>query len=81
MFADLLFIEDPKEKNKKNFYINDRNYFTKNSLRMRHTHIKFYNKSIKSKKEEQKRNPMPKILYIFTALNKKKPKNLLKIKK
>ena len=63
MFADLLFIEDPKEKNKKNFYINDRNYFTKNSLRMRHTHIKFYNKSIKSKKEEQKRNPMPKILY------------------
>ena len=63
MFADLLFIEDPKEKNKKNFYINERNYFTKNSLRMRNTHINFYNKSIKAKKEEQKRKPMPKILY------------------
>ncbi len=68
MFADLLFIEDPKEKNKRNYYINDRNYFTKNSLRMRHTHIKFYNKSIKSKKEEQKKNPVPKILY-STAQN------------
>ena len=44
MFADLLFIEDPKEKNKKNFYINERNYFTKNSLRMHKTHINFYNK-------------------------------------
>ena len=63
MFADLLFIEDPKEKNKKNYYINERNYFTKNSLRMRSTHINFYNNSIKAKKEEQKRNPMPKILY------------------
>lgn len=63
MFADLLFIEDPKEKNKKNYYINDRNYFTKNSLRMRNTHIGFYNSSIKAKKEEQKKNPLPKILY------------------
>ena len=63
MFADLLFIEDPKEKNKKNYYINDRNYFTKNSLRMRSTHINFYNNAIKSRKEEQKRKPMPKILY------------------
>ena len=63
MFSDLLFIEDPKEKNKKNYYINERNYFTKNSLRMRKTHKNFYNKSINAKKEEQKRNPMPKILY------------------
>lgn len=63
MLADLLFIEDPKEKNKKNYYINDRNYFTKNSLRMRNTHINFYNKAIKDKKEEKKRNPMPKLLY------------------
>ena len=63
MFADLLFIEDPKEKNKKNYYINERNYFTKNSLRMRSTHIGFYNNSIRAKKEEQKRNPVPKILY------------------
>ena len=63
MFADLLFIEDPREKNKKNYYINDRNYFTKNSLRMRSTHIGFYHSSMKAKKEERKKNPLPKILY------------------
>lgn len=66
MLSDLLFIEDPKEKNKKNFYINDRNYFTKNSLNMRRTHMNFYNSAIRAKKEEQKKNPVPKILYSTT---------------
>ena len=66
MLSDLLFIEDPKEKNKKNFYINDRNYFTKNSLNMRRTHMNFYNNAIRAKKEEQKKNPVPKILYSTT---------------
>ena len=63
MFPDLLFIENPKEKNKKNFYINERNYYTKNFLRMRRSQINFYNNAIKEKKEEQKRNPVPKLLY------------------
>ena len=63
MLADLLFIQDPREKYKKNFYLNDRNYYAKNSIRMRRTHKNFYNNAIKAKKEEQKRNPVPKILY------------------
>ena len=66
MLSDLLFIEDPREKNKKNYYINDRNYFTKNSLQMRRTHMNFYNKAIRDKKEEQKKNPVPKIIYSTT---------------
>ena len=63
MLADLLFIEDPRQKHKKNFYINERNYNTKYTLRLRKTRKKIYNDSIKSKIEEQKRHPLPKILY------------------
>lgn len=87
MLSDLLFIEDPKEKNKKNYYINERNYFTKNSLQMRRTHMNFYNNSIKAKKEEQKKNPVPKILYSTTenfyhpAQEKEKVKDFLETQK
>ena len=63
MLADLLFIEDPRAKYKKNFYINDRNYNTKYTLRLRKFRKTFYNNNIKSKQEEQKRHPVPKILY------------------
>ena len=63
MLADLLFIEDPRQKHKKNYYINERNYNTKYTLHLRKTRKKIYNNSIKSKKEEQKRHPLPKILY------------------
>jgi len=63
MLSDLMFIEDPKEKHKKNYYINERNYSTKYTIRLRNTRKKIYNDSIKSKKEEQIRHPLPKILY------------------
>ena len=63
MLADLLFIQDPRTKYKKNFYINDRNYDTKYTLRLRKFRKTFYNNSIKIKKLEQQRHPVPKILY------------------
>ena len=63
MLADLLFIVNPREKYKKNFYINDRNFSTKYSLRLRKLRKSFYHDSIKLKKIEQEKNPVPKILY------------------
>lgn len=33
---------------------------------MRRTHMNFYNKAIRAKKEEQKKNPVPKIIYSTT---------------
>ena len=63
MLADLLFIEDPRAKYKKNFYINDRNYHTKYTLRLRDIRKKLYSNSIKSKQLEKKLHPLPKILY------------------
>ena len=63
MLADLLFIEDPRAKYKKNYYINERNYSTKYTLRLRKLRKKFYNNVIKSKKMEKERHPMPKLLY------------------
>ena len=63
MLADLLFIIDPREKYKKNFYINDRNFSTKYTLRLRKLRKTFYNNTIKEKKLEQKKHPVPKILY------------------
>ena len=63
MLADLLFIVDPREKYKKNFYINDRNFSTKYSLRLRKLRKTFYNNTVKNKKLEQKKHPVPKILY------------------
>ena len=60
---DLMFIENPKDKNKQNFYLNENNYYVKNSLKMRKKHMTFYNEMIRSKKEEQERHPVPKILY------------------
>ena len=63
MLADLLFIVNPREKYKKNFYINDRNFSTKYTLRLRQLRKTFYNDTIKEKKLEQKKHPVPKILY------------------
>ena len=63
MIADLLFIQDPKLKYKKNYYINESNLNTKYTLHLRKTRMNFYNNIVKSKKEEQKRHPVPKILY------------------
>ena len=63
MLADLLFIEDPRIKHKKNYYINERNYSTKYSLRLRKLRKKFYNNVTKSKRLEKERHPLPKILY------------------
>lgn len=53
MLADLLFIEDPRAKYKKNFYINDRNYNTKYTLRLRKFRKTFYNNNIKSNKKNK----------------------------
>ena len=63
MLADLLFILNPREKYKKNFYINDRNFSTKYTLRLRQLRKTFYKDTIKEKKLEQKKHPVPKILY------------------
>lgn len=60
---DLLFIENPKEKNKLNYYLNENKEFVKNNLKYRKTHLTFYNNSIKGRKEEQLKYPVPKILY------------------
>ena len=63
MLADLLFIEDPRAKYKKNFYINENNYNTKYTLLLRRARKKMYKNAIKIKKEEQEKHPLPKLLY------------------
>ena len=63
MFGDLLFIENPREKRKKNFYINERNYYSRSSIQIRNKHKNFYNNSILLRKIENIKKPMPKVLY------------------
>ncbi len=81
MLMDLLYIEHPKDKNKLNFYLNDNNYYVKNSLKMRKTHLDFYHNNLKAKKEQKRKYPVPKTLYATSEqfLNKdeqiKKKKN------
>ena len=53
----------PEGEIQKKFYINDRNFSTKYSLCLRKLRKSFYHDSIKLKKIEQEKNPVPKILY------------------
>ena len=56
MLADLLFIVDPREKYKKNFYINDRNFNTKYTLRLRKLRKTFTNLQIINFSREKRKN-------------------------
>ena len=60
---DILYVENPREKKIKNFYLNDMNYYNKNSIKMRHKKYKIINRIHLEKEEERKRNPVPKMLY------------------
>ena len=63
MLADLLFIEDPKAKYKKNYYINENNYNTKYSLLLRRARKKMYKNAIRTRRKEKEKYPLPKLLY------------------
>ena len=63
MLADLLFIEDPKAKYKKNYYINENNYNTKYTLLLRRARKKMYKNAIRTRRKEKEKYPLPKLLY------------------
>ena len=60
---DILYIENPRERKIKNFYLNDFNYYHKNSIKMRNKKLNILNRIRTEKIIERKRNPVPKMLY------------------
>ena len=60
---DILYIENPRERKIKNFYLNDFNYYNKNLIKMRNQKLKILNRIRTEKIIERKRNPVPKMLY------------------
>lgn len=60
---DLQSVENPRNKNKVNFYSNEYNFYAKNSIKNRHEHLKNYSHSINRRKEEMEKYPLPKMLY------------------
>ena len=47
---DILYVENPREKKIKNFYLNDLNYFNKNSIKMRYRKLKIINRIHRKRK-------------------------------
>ena len=60
---DILYVENPREKRTRNFYLNDYNYFHKNSIKMRNKKYKIINRIHSEKEKERKKYPVPKMLY------------------
>ena len=60
---DILYVENPRERKIKNFYLNDFNYYHKNSIKMRNKKLNILNRIRTEKIIERKRNPVPKMLY------------------
>lgn len=60
---DIMIIENPAKKNIRNMYLNDYNYFHKNSIRMYKKKKNIINQIAQEKKIERLTHPVPKMLY------------------
>ena len=60
---DIIYVQSPKEKNKLNLYLNDNNFYVRNSIKMREKHLSFYKENLKTQNQLKKKYPVPKILY------------------
>ena len=58
-----MIIENPAKKNIRNMYLNDYNYFHKNSIRMYKKKKNIINQIAQEKKIERLTHPVPKMLY------------------
>ena len=77
---DILYVENPREKKIKNFYLNDLNYFNKNSIKMRYRKLKIINRIHIEKEIEKIKNPVPKMLYSTSGFKFKNEKEIKYIK-
>ena len=59
----LTSINNLKKKTKLNLYLNDNNEYFKNALKMRKTHLSYFNNKVKIKKDFQEKHPMPNTIY------------------
>ena len=59
----LTSINNLKKKTKLNLYLNDNNEYFKNALKMRKTHISYFNNKVKIKKDFKEKHPMPNTIY------------------
>ena len=60
---DTIYEQSPREKNKLNLYLNDNNFYVRNSIKMRKKHLSFYKDNLKTEKQLKKKYPIPKTLY------------------
>ena len=59
----LTSINNLKKKTKLNLYLNDNNEYFKNALKMRKTHLSYFNNKVKIKKDFKEKHPMPNTIY------------------
>ncbi len=77
---DILYVENPRERKIKNFYLNDINYYNKNAIKMRNKKLKILNRIRTEKIIERKRNPVPKMLYSTNSFRIKTEQDIKLIK-
>lgn len=59
----LTSINNLKKKTKLNLYLNDNNEYFKNALKMRKTHLSYFNNKVKIKKDFKEKHSMPNTIY------------------
>ena len=59
----LTSINNLKKKTKLNLYLNDNNEYFKNAIKMRKTHLSYFNNKVKIKKDFKEKHPMPNTIY------------------
>ena len=59
----LTSINNLKKKTKLNLYLNDNHEYFKNAIKMRKTHLSYFNNKVKIKKDFKEKHPMPNTIY------------------
>ena len=72
---DITSINNLKKRTKLNLYLNDKNLYIQNALKMRKTHLSLFNSKIKANNEFKEKHPLPKKLYSTSEINFKNTKN------
>ena len=72
---DITSMNNLKKRTKLNLYLNDKNLYVQNALKMRKTHLSLFNNKIKTNNEFKEKHPLPKKLYSTSEINFKNTKN------
>ena len=72
---DITSMNNLKKRTKLNLYLNDKNLYIQNALKMRKTHLSLFNNKIKANNEFKEKHPLPKKLYSTSEINFKNTKN------